>query len=152
MRGRRISGPAASAGFSMIEVLIAILVLGIGLLGFALLQTMSVRFTQSANFRTQATNLAYEMLDQMRINRVVAKSYAGNYTATTGACTPTTGANLSATSFRNAWSCRLGKALGGGATASVVRNGAEVTVNITWGDERWDESASARTFSFTTQL
>ncbi len=152
MRGRRLNGPAASAGFSMIEVLIAILVLGIGLLGFALLQTMNVRFTQSANFRTQATNLAYEMLDQMRINRVLANSYAGNYTATTGACTPATGANLSAASFRNAWSCRLGKALGGGATASVVRNGAEVTVNITWGDERWDESASARTFSVTTQL
>lgn len=152
MRGRRLNGPAASAGFSMIEVLIAILVLGIGLLGFALLQTMNVRFTQSANFRTQATNLAYEMLDQMRINRVLANSYAGNYTATTGACTPATGANLSAASFRNTWSCRLGKALGGGATASVVRNGAEVTVNITWGDERWDESASARTFSVTTQL
>lgn len=48
-----------SGGFTLLEVLIAIIVLAFGLLGFALLQTMNVRFVQSANYRTQATNLAY---------------------------------------------------------------------------------------------
>lgn len=48
--------------------MIAVLVLGVGLLGLALLQTMNVRFVQSANFRTQATNLGYEVLDQVRAN------------------------------------------------------------------------------------
>ena len=47
-----------SVGFTLIEVMIAILVLGVGLLGFALLQTMSVRFTKSAQQRTVATTLA----------------------------------------------------------------------------------------------
>lgn len=55
----------------MIEVLIAIVVMSIGLLGFALLQTMNVRFVQSANFRTQATNLSYELLDQIDRKSVV---------------------------------------------------------------------------------
>ncbi|KAF1686159.1 type IV pilus modification protein PilV [Pseudoxanthomonas broegbernensis] len=141
-----------AAGFSLIEVLVAMLVLGIGLLGFALLQTMNVRFTQSANFRTQATNLTYEMFDQMRISRVSSAAYLGDYTAATANCTPATGANLGATQFRNAWSCRLGKALGQGATAAVARNGQDVTVSISWGDDRWDADATARTFSATTQL
>ena len=61
---------AHAAGFSMIEVLIALLVLAFGLLGFALLQTLNLRYTQSANTRTQATNLAYDLLDQMRSNRL----------------------------------------------------------------------------------
>ena len=74
---RRLSGlggHARSRGFSLIEVLIALLVLAFGLLGFALLQTMNVRFVQSANYRTQATNLSYELLDQIRINRIAAAS------------------------------------------------------------------------------
>jgi type IV pilus assembly protein PilV len=67
---------AAPGGFTLIEVLVAIVVLAFGLLGFALLQTMSVRFTQSANYRTQATNLAYDLIDQMRANRYQAAWYS----------------------------------------------------------------------------
>ena len=82
-RYSRRPGRGKAAGFSLIEVMVAVLVLGVGLLGFALLQTMSVRFTQSANQRTQATNLAYDMLDQMRANRIAAGQYVGNYAAAT---------------------------------------------------------------------
>jgi type IV pilus assembly protein PilV len=57
------------------EVMIAIIVLAFGLLGFALLQTMNVRFVQSANYRTQATNLAYDLTEQMRSNRYQAAWY-----------------------------------------------------------------------------
>ncbi|MES5815657.1 type IV pilus modification protein PilV [Pseudoxanthomonas sp. Soil82] len=126
------------AGFSLVEVMVAVLVLGLGLLGFALLQTMSVRFTQSANQRTQATNLAYDMLDQIRVNRLAAVQYVGNYTGTTAGCTPT-GA-VSADAYRTVWECRLGKALGAGSTANVAVNAGQVTVAITWGDERWNDA------------
>ncbi|KGT84573.1 pilus assembly protein PilV, partial [Xanthomonas vasicola] len=61
--------PSRTKGFSLLEVLIAIVVLAFGLLGFALLQTANVRFVQSSNYRTQATNLAYDLMDQMRSNR-----------------------------------------------------------------------------------
>ena len=63
-------------GFSLIEVLIALVILALGLLGFALLQTLNLRYTQSANYRTQATNLAYDLLDQMRSNHYAAAWYA----------------------------------------------------------------------------
>ena len=84
-RHQRVIGARHMSGFSLVEVMVAVLVLGLGLLGFALLQTMSVRFTQSANHRTQATNLAYDMLDQIRVNRLAVGQYVGGYNATAAA-------------------------------------------------------------------
>lgn len=147
-------GARRHAGFTLIEVLIAILVMSIGLLGFALLQTMSVRFTQSANYRTQATNLTYELMDQMRANRITAATYLGDYEATTeaAACVPKTGGDLTADDFRAAWQCRLGFALGEDATANVSRDGDQVKVVVAWGDERWDEAAENVKFEAETRL
>ena len=151
---RPFRSPRAAGGFTLIEVMIAVLVLGMGLLGFALLQTMTVRFTQSANYRTQATNLAYEMLDQMRVSRIQASAYVGDYEASTtnSDCEPATGTNLTADGFRSAWECRLGKALGADASASVARAGDRFSVTVSWGDERWVEDADPRSFTTATEL
>ncbi len=67
----------------MIEVLIALVVLSIGLLGLAGLQSAGLRFNQSASMRTQATQLAYDMSDRMRANMVAVA--AGNYLGAAGA-------------------------------------------------------------------
>ena len=144
---------AGQGGFTMIEVLIAIVVMSIGLLGFALSQTMNVRVVQSANFRTQATNLSYELLDQIRINRVAATTYVGSYAATTKAadCTSPIGAKITKDQYMTDWRCRLGKALGDEASAKVTRSGDEVTVSVSWGDERWLDAADT-TFAARTQL
>lgn len=157
--GRTWSLGRKASGFTLIEVMIAVLVLGIGLLGFALLQTMNVRFAQSANQRTQATNLSYEMLDQMRTNRIAAANYSGSYTATTAGCLP--GPGVSPAAYRIVWQCRLQSELGAGSTATVTYVGGEATVNIIWGDERWDDedkdgtvsaAESNQTFSASTRL
>lgn len=65
----------------MIDVLIALVVLSIGLLGLAGLQATGLRYNQGAFFRTQATLLAYGMADRMRAN--TAGVTAGNYNAIT---------------------------------------------------------------------
>jgi type IV pilus assembly protein PilV len=57
-----------SAGFSMLEMLIALLVLSIGLLGVATLQIRGQQFNQVGYLRTQATFLAYDIMDRMRVN------------------------------------------------------------------------------------
>jgi len=57
-----------NSGFTLIEVLIAMLVLAVGLLGLAGLQAVSLRNNLSAYNRTQATQLAYDMADRMRAN------------------------------------------------------------------------------------
>ena len=125
-------------GFTLIEVMIAIVVLAVGLLGFALLQTMNVRFTQTANYRSQATNLSYEMLDQIRVNRISGAQYVGSYPPAEAGCEPwAIGAELTADEYREAWSCRLRAALGDNAGAVVRRAGDHYTVDIRWNDERW---------------
>jgi len=153
LRSSASSTRRGQRGFTMIEVLIALVVLAVGLLGLAMLQTMNLRFTQSANQRTQATNLAYELLDQMRVNRVLASAYMGDYTgdATDANCIPDTG-DMTADEYRTAWECRLAKALGGGSKATVALSGTELTVDIEWNDQRWVPGDENRSFRVRTQL
>ena len=70
-----------NTGFTLIEVLIAMLVLAVGLLGLAGLQATSLRNNQSAYNRSQATQLAYDIADRMRANP------SGNYLTDPAAAT-----------------------------------------------------------------
>lgn len=142
------SAPFAQRGFSLLEVLITLIVLAIGLLGFALLQTMNLRYTQSANQRTQATNLAYDLLDQMRANRYQAAWYAGSSGAsfaagsvTAGSCSrPTGAAAVTVAQSAARWKCQVVQALGPGASAAITYSAfGDVSVTIAWGDQRWAE-------------
>jgi len=66
-----ISKPGTrDSGFTLLEVLIALLVLSIGLLGLAALQTVGLRSNQMATMRTTATQTAYDITDRMRANPV----------------------------------------------------------------------------------
>jgi len=57
-------------GFTLIEVLVAVLVMSVGLLGVASLQVSGIRTNRSAYLRSQAVLLAYDMMDRMRANFV----------------------------------------------------------------------------------
>src|SRR5690606_18076869 len=150
------SRSAAQAGFSLIEVLVALLVLSVGLLGYALLQTTTVRFTQSANYRTQATNLTYQLIDQMRANRVMAATYVGEYKAEDDdiACKPKTDGSFQAADFKKVFGGQLGRALGADASANVAVEAGTgvVVVTVEWGDARWDEAAEDVKFEARTRL
>jgi type IV pilus assembly protein PilV len=69
-------------GFSLIEILIALVVLSIGLLGLAALHAESLRGSRSAYLRTKAVTLASDMADRMRANRPGA--VAGDYVSAVG--------------------------------------------------------------------
>ena len=66
-----------SRGFSMIEVLVSIVILSIALLGTAGLMSSSLRNTNTAYYRSQATVLADGILDRMRANLSAVR--AGDY-------------------------------------------------------------------------
>ncbi len=76
-------------GFTLIEILVAVLVLSFGLLGLAMLQATGLRFNTDSYLRSQATILAYDLIDRMRANKAGAD--AGNYclTSTTPVCQTT---------------------------------------------------------------
>jgi len=63
-------------GFSLLEVLIALVVLSVGLLGLAALQAEGLRGSSSAVQRTTAVNYASDIADRMRANRAGLGSYA----------------------------------------------------------------------------
>ena len=74
-------------GFTLLEVLIALLVLSIGLLGLAALQTTGLRSNEMASMRTTSTMLAYDITDRMRANPQGILD--GNYVIDTGPITGT---------------------------------------------------------------
>jgi type IV pilus assembly protein PilV len=69
-------------GFTLIEVLIALFVLAIGLLGMATLMMNSIQSSQGASQRSAATVAAYDLAERLRANRtqsaVAGSAYAGN--------------------------------------------------------------------------
>jgi len=80
----------AQIGATLIEVLVAIVVLSIGLLGLAGLQATSIQANQGAYYRSQASILAADITDRMRANRKAAQAGAYNLSALTSAYTATT--------------------------------------------------------------
>ncbi|HWM28840.1 MAG TPA: type IV pilus modification protein PilV [Woeseiaceae bacterium] len=140
-----------SRGLTLVEILIALLILSIGLLGLAGLQTMSLRFNTSAYYRTQATALAYDFADRMRANRQTA--LAGAYDVALQDPPPVCGAaavvgtlaQQEIATWRNALACRIPQ-----STGEVVRNGNEVTLTVQWDDSHGEEAPME--FELTTAL
>lgn len=143
---RKLTLPCHRArGFSLLEVLISMVVLSIGLLGLAGLQTMGLRNNHSAYLRSQATLLAYDIADRMRANRRTAID-DGSYSLTLNAtpatpakdCTTTTcaPAELAAYDLYH-WFKRLTAVLPAG-DSSIQLNSGVVTVTLQW-DETWAE-------------
>lgn len=60
--------PKLQQGATLIEVLVAVIVLSIGMLGMVSLQTRAMQFEQSSMYQSQASVLAYDIMDKMRAN------------------------------------------------------------------------------------
>ena len=63
---------AAQAGFSLIEVLVAIVVLSLGMLGAVGMQTTAMQSNREARSQAVATTFARELAEKMRGNHAVA--------------------------------------------------------------------------------
>lgn len=85
---------SAARGFSLVEALVALVVMSIGLLGIAALYVESLRSGTSALLRSQAVALASDMADRIRANPTAAASYTkgvDDVGTVTAACTGSTG-------------------------------------------------------------
>ena len=67
-------------GFSLVEVLIAIVVLAIALMGLATLQVRCIRSNDLANRTTQATNLAQEKLEELIFRSATGEHFVAGVT------------------------------------------------------------------------
>ncbi len=81
----RRGGPAGQRGFTLVEALISVVIMSIGLLGVAALQTRSLGSTNISSKRSQAILLAGDLADRMRANRVAADTTDASHYANIGA-------------------------------------------------------------------
>jgi type IV pilus assembly protein PilV len=124
------SNPGKQRGVAMLEVLIAFFVLSIGLLGLAGLQIKALQFNSGAYQRSQATVLAYDMLDRMRLN--VSEAQGDNYNvasfSTTGSGAGMVGADL------DQWFTAVTGNLPEGKGKIVCDANDICTVSVQWSD------------------
>lgn len=133
-------------GGGLIEILVAVLVLSIGMLGLAGMQAAMLRNADSSLLRTQATVLAYDIMDAMRANAEAAG--AGAYNRGTAddeddACEiPPDGTTLAERDLRD-WMTRLKTTLGDSpATCGAIdctspsTDDIRCTVTVQWDDSR----------------
>ena len=69
-------------GFTLLEVMIAMVIFAVGLLGLAGIQALSLESSHSSYSRSQAVLLANEMVDRMKANSDVGASYISAVAAT----------------------------------------------------------------------
>lgn len=148
----------AQSGFTLIEVLVAVLVTSLGLLGLAVLQARSMEFNHSAYLRSQATQLAYVIADRMRANRRAALDgdYDGvDFNDPQPVCGEQAGGSIAARDIA-AWRSAVGCSLPQGH-ARIQRNGSVITVGVQWDDSRAEQEPGQdglppELFEFTTSL
>lgn len=154
---KRASSGRDDRGFTLVEVLVSLVVFSLGLLGMAKLVLVTSHSNDSAYLRSQATALAYQILDNMRSNMSAATT--NGYDTALGA-TPTAptscvgNATVCSPAQQAAWDVyswtqhlNSANSLGGGlpsGTGSVVTSATvPVTATIT---VQWDDSAAQCAF------
>lgn len=145
MLKRAMHSPHDERGFTLLEILIAVVILSIGLLGLAGLQTRSLQTNQSAMMRSLATVLAYDIVDRMRANR--AKARDGGYNQVLAA-PPPAGGTIEKDDII-AWLADIARKLPTGDGAINV-NADIVTVTVQWNDSRG--AAAAQQFVVESRL
>ena len=125
-------------GVGLIEVLVAVLILALGLLGMAGLQAKALKTNQSSYARSQAVMFSYYMLDAMRADRNTALAGTYDTNPTTNLCGSGSLTNNSLVdNSRIHWITSMRKSLGD-STCGAIK--CEVTglctVKVIWNDER----------------
>jgi type IV pilus assembly protein PilV len=130
-----VLGQQRSRGFTLLEILIAMVVLSIGMLGVAALQGVGMRSNHGAYLTSQASLLAYDMADRIRAN----PDQFATYSAFVSDCPdPVPTAPLVAADLAE-WSCAIEALLPAGAgsiTGVDVGDFARYTIRVAWEDRQ----------------
>jgi type IV pilus assembly protein PilV len=139
-------------GVGLIEILVAVLILSLGLLGMAGLQANALKSNQSSYGRSQAVMLSYYILDAMRADRAAAIGLSYNMGATCSSGAITT-ADLAGNTRRD-WLDSLRASLGDANTTCGAINcdaDGNCSVSITWDDSRAIGGTTGTTQTFQTR-
>lgn len=136
-------------GFSLIEVLIALIIMSVGMLGIASLYVQSMQAGRTSLFRHHAVTLAGDIADRIRANRTAGAVYedpdgANNNCVAAGVdCTP---AQMAMHDIL-VWQQQADDTLPGGDIVVLFNNGVtppEYTIQV-----NWDEPGQPQNFTIT---
>ncbi|GMT41575.1 MAG: hypothetical protein IEMM0001_2310 [bacterium] len=154
-----------SKGATLLEVMIAAAILGVGLLGIAALQMTSLQGSSNAEYRGRASDLAWSLADRMRANLPGIAGYASaiatNCTAPLAICAMVPGATDTSAVTQctpaqvaayDLWEIRCSNgvrtALPGGTmlvTSTTNASGPIANIQINWQTRTTDNSAQTLT-------
>lgn len=120
------------AGISLIEVLVALLIMCVGLLGAAAIQLNALKYTDSSAISSQASFVAYDMMDRIRANAANVSQYAlASLDAAPAA------PNLANAIVQDRYDFKQNvQAIGGTNSSKIEVTGNQVTLTIFWDDSR----------------
>lgn len=167
--------PRYQAGVSMLEVLIAMVLLVTALLGATALQITGLHTNRSAYYRSQANVMAYDIADRIRLNASYALTDNDRYSLVTSSaalpsltsCAPTLN-GCSESNLRDIdileWTEHFSDVTGVGHDGSDYRavlpggvgritvSGSSVSVQISWQEVDWNIGGSGNKADTTKQL
>lgn len=134
---RKTSTPITQHGYSMVEVLVALVVLSVGLLGIAGLYVITLKSGSSAIFRMQAVNLASDMAERIRANRGAIDSYEGAAATAVGCGSSACDPSVMAAQDLFFWQGQISQALPGTTSGAISVSGSgtdprDVQIQVKW--------------------
>ena len=120
------------AGFTLIEVLIAMLVIAIGVMGVAALQFQALKYNHDAYLRSQINVLANDIIDRIRLNSENVANYEGNYIVDSTSPTCNQSQAPDAVNDLACWRRAVNAALPPGGGANIAASGTLHEVTLSW--------------------
>ncbi|SRR5579883_2062403 len=131
----------AARGVSLIEVMVAVLIFSLGLLGLALMQLKGATFTKESGARTMAILEARSLADRMQANLTALSEYVSAsssgtipaFTACSPTCSPTTVADNDVAEWLTQIKANAPAATTGGGYGKVTANAdGSYTITVSW--------------------
>lgn len=135
-------------GMTLIEVLISLVILALGLLGAATVQLNALKYTDSAMLHSQASFVAYDLMDRIRANP------DANYSLSSLTAAPSSGNfNVPRDQDLFDFANNITAFAGPQADASVSTVNRTVEITITWNDSRAaNETENLQTFTLNSRV
>ncbi len=139
-------------GFSLIEVLIALIIMSVGMLGIASLYVQSMQAGRTSLFRHHAVMLAGDVADRIRANRTAGAVYTTPDGADMGCIDGGVNCNAPAMAMHDIliWETQARDTLPNGDVVVLFDNAVnppEYTIRVTWA-----EAGVAQQYEFVTPV